>query len=552
MEEKSNNIINDAETLILPDIYEEKSTISFPSELTNTAIDKIKLLCKGNVSKNAEFNIDSEESAIYLIEYKIKISLSTDIATKHETGISKQGTLIRDISEIESYKNNIISDITNNPAAKAEIFKSLKDENDAIIHSLSKKLIIINDCEHCRGEKQIRCQQCHGNTQTQCPSCHGNKLQRCNICGGSGTINNNNQRKSCHQCHGRGQINCNQCHGRGQINCPRCNGMGSMKCSHCNGTGKFSTIYIISIKASKTIKYDGHDIPPALSQYIIDNEDNLLSSTDVKAKEYPIDKLSENQNEITARYFIKIPFNHIKINIDKKTTINGDIIGYNAELYNFNYFLEDLCSKEIKAINIAASNKNKTRYILNKIRTSLIRNIIYETSSLSNNKAYKILSQKYYSGINPDNLKSLIRKSERALRNITQKSRIIGTLAGLIITAILYSSYYIGGGRNIILENIDNKNIANITDFIIIIIGCILVTTTIQLFAKKNLHNILKRFIPKNKLSSISPKLGKSAIFGYLGGIIIYFIIMEIAIQNKYLLPEWYYYLRTMIENIIN
>jgi hypothetical protein len=531
-----------------------------PQELLDKALSLLKDVAKGNGLSPNHFSLKEFEGEVLNFETYAYFKIDPRISDKKMNGKQRANEIAGSEQDMRYRIRGEIEKISQNPKVKAytvEMLNKRKDlgffvDNHGIqLETLNKSYGVHEVCTTCSGSSKIHCQKCHGNGEVPCNRCNGSREMICHVCSGQQWLTNQNgERNPCYHCNGSGKEGCSACSQMGKTECFACKGSGKAPCKPCGGTGWNSHIAHMSVHAHSHFEYDKEDLPEELPEILEDLGPKLILEEHVEVKlEVDTEEEHDKEKELDQKarkeqyvipYFVRLPWGDISFSYKDEEVFEGNLFGFQPSLLNMPPFLEKSTMVGLRSLKEAAEAPGNVRA---KIQESLKFRIIAETfltsARFGNKKAYRILCKKYPFGIRSNVLMQAIKQADTALKRVTLKPRINGLVIGLVMTALLYSFYYLGPIRELITEKAGAPTQQMLIDLTMLILGGTITTFAIQLTAVKALRETIGKIIPPKQQESLLPKAGKSAIWGYAAGILIYLLIVYFSIQMGKPAPDW-------------
>ena len=490
----------------------------------------LKKVLSGNLDKPQTIELLESQAHIEEIPATLDLKLEPVIHKKQVPGKQMQGEIVHSEAELQMAVDKCMESIKTNPQTQMQVKalllqredKGFGSQGDSIdLKSYSKNFVLHQECQTCHKQGIIMCSLCQGRKQVPCQTCRGQRQTPCMTCRGQRTIKTPQGKvENCRDCMGKGTINCRNCKAAGSIPCTGCKQTGKIKCDRCNATGHFSLLEHVDFKLKTSFHLNPSALPFEISEYISENRKIALKKNEIHVTE---NNLSSN-TDFNIKYTITLPYGSLKFKVGDDKEINGTLFGYEGSIRDTENFLEkDFCNKEIKNYLAYAKGRSSLLSFKKSLKQSrLLKDILIQSAIKNKKTAYQFLTTSYPIGIRPELIKSLIIKSDKALRRITIKKRLLGLVLGLIGTTTLFIAYYLGPIREIIEPHLPNYWTKLIADLIILILGGTLSTYIIHIFSKNAVKKFLKPFLNPGDTIQLLPKTGKSAYFGYLVGLIMY------------------------------
>ena len=389
-------------------------------------------------------------------------------------------------------------------------------------------------CKACQGQKASRCDRCHGGKQETCGQCHGRRSVGCSQCRGSGQMKDQNgQSKSCSQCFGKSSIQCPLCRARGVVVCRICKGAGNIKCHVCKGVGASSFSTTVTYKMNTIFEIDRSALPDGAIKMIENKGAELVKNNHI---DLSAEQVKREDGGLAIQYELKFPYGNITLNLNGNP-IKMHIFGRNMKVMKATNFVDQLVEKNYALLLRAANNDGNVISHVNKgSKSRLIADGLLEAVSTRPKLAMMNLKKKYPYGVSNDLLKDVVLKSNKALSNVTQKSRYGGLLVGFCLSAFVMAGYFYTGLRQMLgLEG----QVAWFADFSLVGIGVVLVVLLSKYLATRPLKKALGGLLPENKRSQFKPRTNSNYVAAVLGNVVLLILIAYLARFVGAVSPSW-------------
>lgn len=516
--------------------------------LANKALEFIRGLCKGNGIKTDSVTLQECKAEVIPFTAHTYIEIRPQRSDKKIAGKSVVGTVVSGDAEVQQQIDKTILTAVGDPGSREKIARLLiaRPDHGFGLHGSSLNVDFIShdycwheNCKNCHGSGRAACARCHGQQREICPECHGKTMTHCPLCRGSGNINGPNGRpQACNKCHGQRQVMCMMCHRTGRVPCRQCKGTGSSVCTACSGSGWFTHLVHLAAQAITYFEYDRVPVPAEVMPMLDQEPVALLKAKDIEITPEPMPAQS---NALGVKYDVKLPFGEITFAMKKKT-IKAFLFGNNAKLLEVPTFLEKLIASGMKELEAAATGAGSVSGHLQKAgRFRLIAIALLNAAQSSSKKTVGMLLKKYPVGLSMETAKKIADLSDKATARITRKPRYYGLFFGLILVAALYAAYYIGPGRAMITPHIANPDLNIVIDLFIIFLGGTLTTICIQMASANALRKGIGHLVPEKDRKKLVPKTRSSGWLGYIGGLEIYFVMIEASLHYApHNTPAWF------------
>ncbi len=429
--------------------------------------------------------------------------------------------------------------------------------------ALKKEFVIFEACRTCKAKGTIQCLPCSGNGRIVCTRCKGTRRTPCKHCGGARMVSmpgDANRKIQCPICHGQGFVGCILCNQTGYIPCKVCSSRGFTQCPSCQGTAWNSHVFTQEIQARTNFFYPKENLPDkvatsmeernsdlsehAIIRIITDNM-NLAQWKKIQASlpdtDNPFNKaMKEGDICFPILYDVTLPYGHIEYAINDKSYYTF-LFGQKAVLTHVSPFLDDLIANGLRKLKDAAElrgNVHENLMAAGEYRT--IKEGIVFTATSSLKKARVKLKSANPLGLSDNAATEIISLSDHALKNITKKPRMIGTIIAGLSYAALFCAYFLTPIRENILGNIPNSMLHGLADAVLLGAATYIGIIGIQSGAQNALRKTIGMLLP-NKIKTAAPKLG-GAIYWNIGASGTAFLAAIEASRHiaEATPPEWY------------
>lgn len=516
--------------------------------LAQRALEMMRALCRGNGVKAESVTLESFKGEVIPFTAHTYVEIRPRTNEKKIAGKSVVGTLVGSEPDVQAAIDQTILTAVTDPAGREKISRLLLGRSDHGfgLHNSSVNIDFLTadftwheNCRTCHGSGKSSCVRCHGQQREACTECHGKTMVPCHLCRGTGSINGPTGRpQPCSKCHGQRQVMCLRCHRTGKVPCRQCKGTGSSICTACAGTGWFTHIVHLVTQAITYFEYDRVPVPADIMPMMDQEPGTLLKNKDIEIK---FEALPVQSNALGVKYDVTMPYGEIVFNI-KKMPLKATLFGYNARLLDLSNFLEKMIANGISELEAAAAGVGSVAGRLKKAgRYRIIAIALLNAAQSSSKKTAAMLMKKYPMGLSGEMAVKISSLADEATARITRKPRYYGLALGLIMVAGLYAAYYIGPGRSLIMPYVPNPDLNIIIDGAIIFLGGTITTLCIQLVAMNALREGIGHLVSAKDRRRLVPKTRSSGWWGYVGGLVIYFIMIEATLHIAGAhTPDWY------------
>ncbi|MBI4030781.1 MAG: hypothetical protein HY370_03830 [Proteobacteria bacterium] len=526
--------------------------------LAQQALKKLRDSLRGNGVDPSRVDLISFNGEVLDFEAVTHFSIQPKIGEKQVHGREK-GEVVGSRADARAKIQAAVEKASHDPDVCEDAIRMLKEMRDLgfgaekisiPLGRLKKVYVAHENCATCSGTGKSNCQPCLGKGKVNCTKCRGRREMPCPVCNGQKFQVTAQGKNPCIRCNARGLMDCDLCQMRGMIPCRTCKGTGQGSCTACNGTGWHSHMSYLDMSAQGGFDYD-HSLLPRDAAAIIDSlKGGIVTERhgDVKinenrARAEELRKTMGKPNEFFVPYDVRLPWGDIEFSVGKNT-LKGKIFGNNVSFAHMPPFLEKTAGLGVQALMRAAQGGGGLGAAM---KYRMLSEALLASAQQGHRRALDTMLERYPFGVRTESMKKIIVWSDKALKQVTKKPRMIGLAIGLVCAAVLYGLYYLGPLRDALAAQVPSAAARGILDIALILLGGTVTTACIQMAAKKSLHKAIGRLLPPEKRRGLMPKAGQSALWGYLGGLGIYFVMIELAIYGGTDAPAWYVHLRTTV-----
>lgn len=510
-------------------------------ETIEKLLARVKNTVKGNGFPPDKITVDELDGEILSFHAVQILEFITETAEKQVNG-KERGEKAGSRQDMQNKIRSHVEKITRDREVRQQALTIMRKQNDlgffrdGIVLNLDKfgkQFVVHEPCHICETRGQVKCQVCHGKREILCQHCNGTREMQCTQCQGRQFMETAQGRMQCNMCHGKGRMGCRMCQQTGRAKCHICRGIGTSPCKQCGSTGWHSHMAVLRIKAKGHFEYNHTELPEEAIAIIEQYGPELVTEEHVIVRiEEEQHKLEEHskrvkENEIAIPYEVKLPWGDITLNFGKNP-IKGNLFGFQGLFLNSEPYIEKIIAKGLEKLHEAA---NTISNVGNKIAAATKYRFIAEVYMISGRmpaqKAFAMLRNKYPSGITDDTLKAMIIKTDKSLKQLTDKPRKIGMLTGLGISAALLGIYFFIFRGDIAAE-LPSPQISIITDIIMLAIAMACTIMCIRFRASKTVKKAFKH-LAKAK-DKMPVKAGNTATIGIIGVIVIFIVMLGISI----------------------
>lgn len=536
-----------------PQEQEEEKEAVDPA-LLEAAVELLRQVVRGNGIKPEDVQYHSFEGEVLHFEIFEHFAIEPKVFEKLLHG-KENGHAVGSRQEARNKVQTAIGKAARDPDvrhATVEILKQRPDRGFGLddqyipFDRLRQTFVAHELCSVCGGSMRMVCQSCQGNGRLRCTKCHGSKEMICPRCHGRRHDNTPQGQKPCPRCRGRGKAKCDLCSAAGALPCRPCKSSGQVACKNCSGTGWLSQVLSLEMRARSRFYYEAEKLPPELPPLLDSLRGAMVTEGHCEAvineeieRAKELDNASKDE-EYLIPYNVRLPWGDIKFLLQEQE-LPAKLFGFQPSLIHAPPFLETAAAPGLRALNEAALTGNAAAKIAEAVRFRAVAEAILAAAQMRPRRALDSMHKKYPFGFRPETLKDMLQKGDRALKRATKGPRFIGLALGLAGTAALYAAYYVGPLRALLSPLAGGNNAAmNAADVLLALAGGAGTTLSIQLTAAGALRRAVGRLLPPEKRKKLLPKAGQSALWGYAGGLAIYFAMIEAAALRGGDIPAWY------------
>ncbi|MFP4385690.1 MAG: zinc finger-like domain-containing protein [Alphaproteobacteria bacterium] len=535
------------------------------------AFDIIKKLVKGNNYNHDNITLDAFEGKTLRFSAQNLLILNAKQSSKTLPGRYEKATSVDSEQSAASEMKRAYQSIANNQNLEQNILEhAIKREDkcfgkqaDNIIiplPELTKQFVTFQPCPTCKAKGETICLPCNGNKRVTCNRCHGSTEIQCTQCNGARMIpapGDASNKIQCPTCNGRGLTECVICNNTGFIQCTACAGRGTVQCTNCKGTAWSSLVFTQEVEIQTSFIYPKNKMPENVASVFEGQGATIIEHIDLNINTDPgsIKQWKEQQTQhhgstgqeiahngnicIPVLFNVTLPYGMLQFTINEKQ-YQTLLFGKKALPRQVPPFLDDLIKDGIEKLELAANAQgdvNQNLLAASEYRT--LKEGITATATLSLQKAQRKLKKANPYGLSNDAIKTIISRSDRALKNTTQKPRAIGLALVSTLYAIIFAIYLLSPLRSAIMSNIPNSAIHILADITILGAAIYIGMLGIQGIAQKTLQKTMDTIL-SNKLKTAPPKLGKTLYWNILSACTIFLIMLETSRHLGSTAPQWY------------
>ncbi len=517
-------------------------------KLPQKALRQIRALCKGNGVEADSIQIQKAGGEIVYCEAITHMELHAENTEERKKGQHQVGQVVENPAALQKEIQDLTSDAIKNDDTRKHLTKILLDRPDKgfalhaeyfTVEQLSRDFCFHEPCGTCQGQGSTNCTRCGGQKREVCPQCHGRTMTPCTFCSGSGfTQGPDGKQKQCNRCFGQRQTTCKLCQKAGSISCRQCKGSGANKCNDCGGSAFFTNITHALLKMKTLFEIDRSAIPrPVLK--VIENAGGgrLIEKGHIKLLQ--AEQVKREDGGLAIQYDIQFPYGDLELSINGKP-LKTHLFGYKGKMLKLPNFLDNIIEQNFKILMSAAMGEGNVASKIKKTsKTRLIADALLLSVSMPPKKAMLALKKKYPMGASNDLIKNAIILSNKALANVTRKTRFGGLGLGMGIAALLDSAYLLSPVRPA-LENIIHSPAIIVADVLLIVLGGFIANKCVVYMAKRPLKSALGALMPNTQRGKFKPKTQNNIFIGYGLSALVMMVVILVGKFTGATIPTWF------------
>lgn len=477
-------------------------------------LENLKTYIKGNGIKTDSVQLNKIDTQILSVH--AKTTLTTKIKTERVVRPGKVGGDVVHAQNLllpglETKMNAMIA----SPSVRTDIIKAVLARSDKGFQPAANFALNLNaykgqvaaydGCLRCHHTGRMTCVSCQGGREVTCPRCTGSRTILCIVCNGARQLHTPQGPKPCTQCASSGRLACPQCHQKARIPCASCQAQGSLACEPCGGTGWTSTVMIGQLEGQGHFELDDRNIPPLVAERIRSTGAKAVLSHDWQITP----NTQNNEDDLGVFYTLSAPYATFQIALGK-LVVDGAAFGTQARIIDAPPFLEKILYKPIKILLEAARQKNNLTSALEAAgKYRLLREALMLVTRSSPAKAMTKLRGLYPVGIHLETLAKIIEAADIVLRAGTEKARIQGLIAGILLAGLFYAAIKMLHVYDLIIPQTDSASFYYIWLIVIALSGISVLHITIRLFGRYAARKLLSKVFKPEQLQKMMPRAGR-------------------------------------------
>jgi len=281
---------------------------------------------------------------------------------------------------------------------------------------------------------------------------------------------------------------------------------------------------------------DRAELPDAIVGAFERNGPRLAAKGHMNIDASPVTRKDDG---MAIKYATSFPYADLVFRINGKG-IKASAFGLKGKIIKIKPFLEGLIKPGLENLKKAAKGEGAvSAHIKKAAHYRIISRAISLTATTQKKKAIFELKKHYPIGIRTQALQALIQLSDKAIANITRKTRYIGLTIGLGLSALLYTGLFIGGVYAPIGAHL-TQSLELALSIGLIVAGGFLSLLAINMAAKRSIKNTLGHLLPADHKTKTTVKYKSSGLYAFLGSALIFILIIAITRQSGLPVPGWY------------
>lgn len=515
-------------------------------KLPQRALRQIRALAKGNGVEPDSIQIKKAGGEVIYCQAITHIELHPEIVEEKKRGRLQIGQLLENSALLDkAVQDMTIGAIKNDETRKylANILLERPDKGYSLhaeyfdAEPLNRDFCYHQPCDSCAGHGNVGCSRCGGQRREVCNVCHGRTMIACKFCHGSGTIQGaDGKQTQCNRCFGARQIACTICQKTGAISCRQCKGSGTNQCNDCKGGGFFTHITHVVLKMKTLFEIDRAALPHPAVKIIEDSGWKMAANGHIKLT---AEQVKREDGGLAIQYDTEFPYGDLELSMNGKP-LKTHLFGYKGKMLKLPNFLDTIIEQNFNLlIDAAKGDGNAISKVRKAAKTRLIADALLLAVSLPPQKAMIGLKKKYPIGASNDLIKNAIIFSNKALANVTRKTRFGGLGLGALLISALDAGYLLGPIRNIAETALGSPAIIAV-DVILIGLGGFLANKCVGYMAKRPLQNALGSLMPDTQRGKFKPKTQNNIFVGYIASAVIFMMIIFVAKMMGATIPDWF------------
>jgi len=513
--------------------------------LPKKALKQIRALAKGNGVEQDSIQIKSAKGEVIHCQAINHLELHPDIIEEKKKGRVQAGQVLPDPAQVKKAVNDMVTGAIKNDETRKYLAKILLDRPDKgfALHAeyfetppLNRDFCWHEPCPTCEGHGNVACSRCGGGRREVCPKCHGRTMIPCTFCHASGFIKGpDGKQHQCNRCFGQRQITCPLCQKTGSVPCQQCKGSGTNQCNACKGAAFFTNITHIVMKMKTLFEIDRAALPHPAVKVIEDSGWKMVEHGHIKLH---AEQVKREDGGLAIQYDTEFPYGDLELSMNGKP-LKTHLFGFKGKMLKLPNFVDTITEQNFKLLEDAAMHsKNAASKIRKASKTRLISEALLLSISMPPKKAMYSLKRKYPMGASNDLIKNAVMLSNKALANVTRKTRFGGQGLGMFLSALIDGAYLMTPMRGMIDSIHPYAAVAG--DILLIALGGFIGNKAVAYMAKRPLRSALGASMPQTQRGKFKPKAQGNIWIAYVFSALVMAIMIFVAKQTGASVPFWF------------
>lgn len=532
------------------------------------ALTTVKRIIEGNKFDTNKVTVANFEGELLEFPATTTLQIATKISKKKVLGRLRGPTQVPNENGIREAITKEYLKLSDDPDMIRKIKEVITQRDDRgfaqenIVIPLpfwKKDFVYFEACETCKTSGTMKCLRCAGKGNEQCTRCNGSGMCPCMQCKGAQMVAGAQGNKmQCPTCSGRGRMSCPLCNQTGKIQCRTCRTKGSTTCGVCEGNGWTSNIHIVEIEGKTNFDYPRDELPDKIVALITELGAKIAEHAQIEiidleqeAKPHQSKETTEEKKDqkkdsnfvfrIPINYEVFLPYGHIEFDI-AGTSYYTFMFGQKATLTHVSPFLEDIIKNGVRKLDDALEGRGDVAENLRRASEyRTLKEAIINAARLPLTKAIQKTKDSNELGIREETLNDIVLKADRAIKKITDKPRLKGMIASLVLSALCFTLYFIIGLRTLLTQKIYGIIPELILDVSILGLMTYLGIIIIQLMSSNAIQEALNKILPLKEVKKLKPKVGDKGFWTVLITCVLFFLSIETTRHiEKLQVPSWY------------
>lgn len=517
-------------------------------KLPQRALKQVRALCQGNGVAPDSVQIKKAGGELVRCEAITHIELHPEVKEEKKKGQHQVGQLVEDPAQLgKTIDSYITSAIKNEETRKylTQILLNRPDKGFSLhaeyfdVDPLNRDYCFHEPCGTCHGQGSINCTRCNGQRRETCPQCRGTTMTPCTYCHSRGFIQTpDGKQTQCNRCFGKRQVACRLCQKTGFIPCRQCKGSGTTQCNTCKGAAFFTHITHVILKMKTLFEIDRSALPRPVLKIIEDGGGpHLIEKQHIKLLN--AEQVKREDGGLAIQYDIEFPYGDLELTINGKP-LKTHLFGYKGKMLQLPNFLDNIIGQNFNLLESAAAGEGAVAGKVRKAsKTRLIADALLLSVSMPPKKAMLGLKKKYPMGASNGLIKNAIIFSNKALANVTRKTRFGGFGLGMAVAAAIDSAYLLSHVRAMIEGKIHSPAIL-LVDIILVALGGFIANKSVTYMAKRPLKSALGNLMPTKQRGKFKPQAHRHFWLGYVLSALVMLLVIFVGTFTGAAIPSWF------------